>query len=242
MKLQKIVGFGDSWVWGDELLDPSLIDHPQAHPVLMENTPYREGHCFLGLLGKRYHVAVENFGWPGGSLQSTIWTYLWWIEHETVPLDQCLVVVGLTDGNRHSFYNPAHVSYANDPPWNRFQHSSWVHSGASSVDREWVDMVKRYMILTDCTELIKLNYLQAAYFFDGQAKRHAHLVQFNTMRPECDLDLSTLLWPSSGLQMDFRNMPDREMYLKEMGHPNECGHRVIADRLISEIDRVIMSE
>lgn len=242
MKFDKIVGFGDSWIWGDELLDPALEDHPQRHPVLMENTSYREGHCFLGRLGENYKVPTENFGWPGGSLQSTIWTYLWWIEHETVPLDRCLVMIGLTDGNRTSFYNPNHVSYGNDPPWNRFQHSAWVHSGASSVDDDWADMVKRYMVLTDCPQLIKLNYMQAAYFFDGQIKRHAGLVQFNTMRPECEIELDSLLWPRSGLQLDFRDMPDRGKFLKEMGHPNELGHKLIADRLIAEIDRVILTE
>jgi hypothetical protein len=149
MKPEKIVAFGDSFVWGDELLDPDLKDHPQAHPVLMENTVYRESRAFLGQLGQHYGVPTENFGWPGGSLQSTIWTYLWWIEHEPLPLDRVFVLIGLTDGNRTSFYNPRHVSYANDPPWNRFMHSSWIHSGASTVGADWADMGKRYMMLTN---------------------------------------------------------------------------------------------
>lgn len=241
MKFEKIVGFGDSWMWGDELLDPALLDHPQCHPVLMENTPYREGMCFLGRLGTHYSAPTENFGWPGGSLQSTIWTYLWWVEHETIPLDRCLVVIGLTDGNRTSFYNPNHVSYGNDPPWNRFQHSAWIHSGASSVEDEWVDMVKRYMVLTDCVQLIKLNYMQAAYFFDGQKSRHAGLLQFNTIRPECQLDLPTLLWPQGSLQFDFKSMENGKQFLKPMGHPNEQGHQLIAGRLIEEIDHAIIA-
>ena len=36
MKFKKIVGFGDSWIWGDELMDPALINHPQAHPVIQK--------------------------------------------------------------------------------------------------------------------------------------------------------------------------------------------------------------
>jgi len=32
MKYKKIVGFGDSWMYGDELLDPELIRRsPDAH-------------------------------------------------------------------------------------------------------------------------------------------------------------------------------------------------------------------
>lgn len=242
MKFDKIVAFGDSFVWGDELLDPALVNHPQAHPVLMENTVYRESHCFLGQLGTHYGVATENFGWPGGSLQSTIWTYLWWIEHETVPLDRVLVLIGLTDGNRTSFYNPRHVSYANDPPWNRFMHSSWIHSGASTVGQDWVDMGKRYMMLTDCDELIRLNYLQALLFFDGQGNRHAGLLQFKTICSDLHMPAPSLLWADSALQGFFDDQSNRQDFLCTMGHPNEQGHQKIAERLISEIDRVTISE
>ena len=53
-------------MWGDELFDPNLKDIENPHPVMMENTPYRESNCFLGLLGKHYGVPTENFGIPGG--------------------------------------------------------------------------------------------------------------------------------------------------------------------------------
>ena len=33
MKYKKIVGFGDSWMWGDELFDPSLHGIENPHPV-----------------------------------------------------------------------------------------------------------------------------------------------------------------------------------------------------------------
>jgi hypothetical protein len=129
MKFKKIVGFGDSWMYGDELLDPALAkSDPEAHTCWVQNVEYRESHCFLGLLGQHYGVPTENFGIPGGSLESTEWTWLWWIDHEPAPQD-CLVVIFLTESNRASFYNPNHVHYSNDPPWNKFVHSTWVHFG-----------------------------------------------------------------------------------------------------------------
>jgi hypothetical protein len=77
MKIRKIVGFGDSWMFGDELLDPKLAaQDPDAHCCWVQNTHYRESHCFLGLLGQHYDWPTENFGIPGGSLDSTQWTYL----------------------------------------------------------------------------------------------------------------------------------------------------------------------
>ena len=238
MKFKKIVGFGDSWVWGDELIDPKLLDHPDVHPVLVENTEYREKHCFLGLLGKHYDLPVENFGIAGGSLQSSIWTYLWWLEHEQLDPEECLVIVGLTEANRETFYNPNHVSYGNDPEWNRFIHSAWVHSGASNISSQWSNMVKTHMVLTSCSELQRLNYRQSVMFFEGQYNSLSHnVLQFNTIHPPLTAVAANLIWPAVGL----RSLVDDRALLAKHGHPNERGHEVIRDRLIPEIERVILA-
>lgn len=240
MKFDKIVGFGDSFMWGDELLDPDLKNHEHAHPVLAENTSYRESRCFLGRLGEHYRVPTENFGIAGGSLQSTIWTYLWWLDHEPLPKDRCLVLVALTDSNRHSFYNPRHTVYDNDPPWNYFEHSAWIHWGASSVAAEWADMVKRYMVLTDSEELCRLTYRQAVLFFQGQSSKHSALIQFNTIFPYVSMSESTLVWPDTSLQLWLQEMGEDARLTCPLGHPNEKGHELIAQRLTDEIDRAII--
>ena len=241
MKFDKVVAFGDSFVWGDELLDPALANHPHAHPVLMENTAYREANCFLGSVGRHYDRPVQNFGWPGASLQSTIWTYLWWIDHETLPLDRCLVLVGLTDSNRHSFYNPNHEVFANDPPWHRFMHTSWIHSGASQVDSQWRDFGKIYMLLTDCAELCQLHYQQAVLFFHGQCPKHAGLLQFNTIHAPRIMQETSLIWPDTSLQAWLAQQGANAGLTCTWGHPNEQGHHLIADRLIPEIDRATLT-
>lgn len=240
MKFDKIVGFGDSWMWGDELLDPALQDHVYAHPVLMENTGYREAHCFLGQLGKHYSVPTENFGIAGGSLRSTIWTFLWWLTHETMDKTRCLVLVGLTDANRQTFYNPAHVSYANDPPWHRFVHSSWIHSGNTANGNEWHDFIKAFTVLSDCAELHRLNYLEAVTFFHGQVSNTAGVLQFNSLDAPMVVDLDTVLWPHNSLKNRIVQRPNARSLLAKNGHPNELGHQWIKDQLIIEIDRAIM--
>jgi hypothetical protein len=238
MKFKKIVGFGDSWVWGDELIDPVLHDHPDVHPVLVENTNYRESRCFLGLLGKHYDLPVENFGIAGGSLQSTIWTYLWWLDHEQLDPAECLVLVGLTEAHRETFYNPNHVSYGNDPPWNRFVHSAWVHSGANNISSQWATMVKNHMVLTSCNELQSLNYRQSVTFFEGQHNSLSNnVLQFNTIHPPMSTSAASLIWPNIGL----RSLVDDKPLLAKHGHPNEAGHAVIRDHLITEIERVILA-
>jgi hypothetical protein len=244
MKIKKIVGFGDSWMYGDELLDPELaLSDPEAHCCWVQNTEYREKHCFLGLLGKHYGLTTENFGIPGGSLESTEWTYLWWLDHEPEP-ESCLVLIFLTESNRASFYNPRHVHYSNDPPWNKYVHSTWVHFGSSVIGPEFTDMIKRYLVLTECPELWDLRYRRAVMFFDGQrARSNIPTLMFNTMPSQRSLqDVPGLIWPDFAWTIYFRDHPgnqNRELVMPG-GHPNESGHELIRDRLIPELDRVIL--
>ena len=245
MKFKKIVGFGDSWVYGDELLDPSLAEnYPDAHCCWTQNNDYRESRCFLGLLKDHYKLPVENLGHPGGSLQSTIWSYLWWFQQEKNP-DECLVIVFLTEPDRESFYNPNHVHYGNDPQWNKFVHLTWVQSGASVVTKEWVDLVKRYTVLTHCDQLSQLRYIQAMMFFDGQASRYnIPLLQYHGAPPLTDFNVTTLMKPEFDWITYFRDHPGNQKreLIKPNGHPNENGHEIIRDMLITEIDSVIMSK
>lgn len=230
-------------MYGDELLDPELLSKfPDAHSCWVQNDAYRLEHSFLGQLGKHYDVPIENFGIPGGSLQSSIWTYLWWIEHEP-NLKDCLVLVGHTDSDRLSFYNPKHVHFDNDPPWNKFVHSTWVKYGSSVVPNAFVDLTKKHMVLTSCAELNKLNYLQTAMFFDGQAARHSvPLMQFHIMPAEKELNLPSMIWPNFATTLWFRDHPEnrRKELIKPGGHPNERGHKMLADKLIETIDSATM--
>jgi hypothetical protein len=238
MKFKKIVGFGDSWIWGDELIDPQLRHRDDAHPVLIENVEYREDNCFLGLLGQHYGVPVENFGIPGGSQQSAMWTYLWWLEHEILDPKECLILIGHTESNRVTFYNPRHISYSNDPPWNKFVHSAWIHCGNSDTDQDWVNMVKLHMVLTDSIASRELTYRQSVTFFEGQYyKFGGNVLQFNIMEPELLITATGLIWNNSGLRNLVRNQP---ALLAPQEHPNEQGHLVIRDHLINQIDRVIL--
>ena len=244
MKFKKIVGFGDSWMYGDELLDPELKKtYSDAHTCWEQNDHYRTAHNFLGLLGKHYNAPVENFGIPGGSMQSSIWTFQWWLDHEPNP-EECLVLVGHTDSDRLSFYNPKHKGVTNDPVWNKFIHSTWVEFGSSTVPEDFRTMIKQQLVLTNCKSLTRLNYQQTVMFFDGVAARqNIPMMQFHIMPGECTIPhVPTLYWPEFSTTMWFRDHPGnqkRELIMPN-GHPNEIGHKMIAEKLISTIDSAIM--
>jgi hypothetical protein len=245
MKFKKIVGFGDSWMYGDELLDPTLVaQHPDAHSCWTQNSHYRQQHCFLGQLGEHYGVPTENFGIPGGSITSAQWTFQWWLDHETLPLSECLVLVGLPIADRLTFYNPNHVHYGEDPKWNMFLHSSYVEFGANNISREWRDMVKQCLVLSSCESFNQLNYQNGVLFFDGVACRNnVPMLQFNILpAPRTVVNVPTLPWPDHNWVHWFRDHPQNQkrQLLKPMRHPNEIGHTYIRDRLISYIDSCII--
>lgn len=241
MQFKKIVGFGDSWMYGDELVDPEYLSaNPTGHYSDEQNFPYRLKNCFLGQLGQHYNVPIENFGIPGGSLGSTMWTFQWWLDHETLPLEDCLVLVALTNADRITHYNPNHVHYSDDPPWNKFVHSTWVNFGSSVVPDSYAQMIKSQIVLTDCRELSQINYQQAVLFFDGvSARNNLSTVQFNIMPAErLVMNTPTLPEPDFCWTLWFRDHPQnqqRELICKD-GHPNEIGHSLIRDHLISLIE------
>lgn len=206
-----------------------------------DNVHYREQNCFAGLLGQHYGIPVTNFGIPGGSLQSTIWTFMWWLDREPEP-ENCLVLIGLTDSDRFTYYDPNFVSFPGNPPWNRFVHSSWIESGSPDIPPGFRDLYKRHITLVDCPELRRLNYQQSVMTFDGvAARRNIPLLQFNIMTPEMPLDMPTLLWPDRNYCHWIVHHPEKDRVTAPGGHPNEIGHQMIRDHLIPEIDRVILS-
>jgi hypothetical protein len=240
MKFKKIVAFGDSWVWGDELLDPALVCDPNVNTALFSNNQYRERNCFLGLLGEHYQVPTENFGIAGGSLQTTIWNYIWWRAHETVPLSDCLILIGLTGAHRLSWYNPKHEVCNNDPEWNRYVHSTWIHTNCYS--NEWQGLIKQTTVLADCQQSHQLNYIQTMDYFAGQQGLEitAGIIQFNTLDAPCQYTTTNLIWPDSCLRNLLNTQPNKLELLASQGHPSEQGHQLIAQHLIFHIDSCII--
>lgn len=239
MKFDKIVGFGDSWVWGDELRDPALA-HIDTYVGDPRNQAYRESHCFLGRLGQHYGVPVRNFGWPGGSLQSTIWTYLWWIENCAQDVGNSLVLVGLTNAYRRSYYNPLHRSHDDlDPPWNRFVHDQWLKGSPELFSDEWQQLVKLDIGLTQCAAANRLEYQQALWFFHGQHLMAKNItLQFHVVDPPCWIDVSSVIMPHDSLSSYLLEFSD---VTAPGHHPNLSGHDLISKKLTDEIDRAIIA-
>ena len=113
------------------------------------------------------------------------------------------------------------------------------------IGPEFTDLIKRYLVLTECKDLWDLRYRRTVLFFDGQrARSHIPILMFNTLLPVKQVhDAPSLIWPDQAWTLYFRDHPDNanRALVKAGGHPNEMGHTIIRDLLIPEIDRVTMS-
>ena len=98
-------------------------------------------------------------------------------------------------------------------------------------------------MLTNCRRLARLNYQQTVLFFDGvAARKNIPMMQFHVMPADMPIDLPTMIWPNFSTTMWFRDHPgnqQRELIFSG-GHPNEIGHKMIAEKLISTIDSATM--
>jgi hypothetical protein len=114
------------------------------------------------------------------------------------------------------------------------------------VPEEFCDLIKRQIVLTTCPELEKLNYQQAVLFFDGvSARNRIPTIQFNIMPGERPVaNAPTLIEPDFSWTMWFRDHPGNQQreLIKPQGHPNEIGHGLMKQRLISLIDSCTMYE
>ena len=238
MNIKKLAVFGDSWVYGDELIDPTLENQECCSHL---NNDYRLSHSFSGLLAKELGVPYENYGHPGGSLQSTIWTFLWFLENTDWSDTVC--VVGLTGPDRQTWFNPEHEHMGDDPEWNKFIHSTWVNFGSSVIPKVWQDFGKQYLTLSHDDQLSLYNYQQAVYFFDGIAKtKNIPLVQFNLYDPGTVISgCDTLLWPEQNMQKRLLDRPDVKQIHAPGKHPNEIGHQIISKDLLPEVNHVILT-
>lgn len=210
--IDKIFGFGCSWIAGDE------IEHP--NPVTdKEHRVYREQNCTLGQLAKMLGVQkVFNHGISGGSLQSTMWEFARYQDHFD---SNTLVVIGLTESSRQSWYNCDDRS--------PYMHSHWTHE-----THTWNDFIKFYRLHSDCEQLWRMNYIIATEYFKNYClANNIPLLQFNVFPAPCEVP-GIPQWNARGFVQDMHNK--HKDCLAPGKHPNEKGSGFLAEKLFSIIN------
>jgi len=244
--INKLVSFGCSWTFGDELMNPNIGDVHCTDPL---NDTYRRNHSFSGLIAKHFGWDYRCLAFPGGSLQAMIWNLNWWLDiTPEKERAETFVFVGLTDESRNSWYNPYYQNRLDDWGVHRYMHSIWLQGTDNIKDEpymnEWRQLNKLYYTLSDCDKAREIRYAETVRFFDGVSARYnIPMLQVKMLTQQTKPNVPTLLESDTVLNMLMSQCEPRTNSLFCAGlHPNEQGHQIISEYLIPEVKSVIMSE
>jgi len=215
--IDTLIAFGCSFTYGDELLDPN-IGHGQPCNS-KQNETYRNSHCYAGLIAKHYNFKFINTAFPGGSLESMRYALYW--TSNNYNLKNVLCVAGLTQAHRNSYFD----ENLNDPPWNRFRHSTWLKNDTTTA---WGKLNQSWLTLSKCNEWQQFNLYQTVKMFESFSP---NIVLLPVFRDESSFTSDA---KTKFILEDVLSCEDFARY----GHPNESGHQKVANRLIEHIDSV----
>lgn len=230
--MKKLVAFGCSWTFGDELEDSSLQigESVSGHKRDELLNQYRLDHCFAGFFAKHYGLELVNLGFPGASEESIRYTLNWYIDNHNT--DNTIFLVAHTDATRKSWFNTQHVATDSDPEWNRFMHSPWLKTKNKDIDSAWYDMQKLWTAMSYHYEWTKNNLQETVQQFDWvHCRLGVPVLQVNALNNPPVRPVQSYNSDVSLLQM-LRNHSEKDLF-KPLGHPNEKGHSIIANHLIN---------
>jgi len=237
--IKKIVCFGCSWTFGSELISPDLTvtDLNQAE-YATENQEYRRKHAYPGLVADAFNLDLVDLSFPGSSLESMRWNFLWWCKQNACLADS-LLLFGLTDAIRQSWYNPTHRKFIGDPLWNNHVHSAWLTQKNNNIEQYWYDLQKLWLSASCDRKWAEHNFTQAITLFDYARVQHKlPVIQVNMLPNSYASSVPSLLYPN----LSFKEILTQQQKTLDQtlfapgGHPNENGHKLIANILIEHIN------
>jgi len=242
MAIKRIIAFGDSWTYGDELVDPQFrnidIHAKEFADHYDSNKPYRLANGYAGLVASHYGLELENLAFPGSSLESMRWTLQWLVNTYKHTLDDTLWLVGLTDSDRQSWFNPLHRTSMTDPPWNRHIHGTWLQQPNPDIDDNWFKLQKLWLGMSYHKDWSAFNFRQTIDAFEyAQHTTGATVLQFSVLDNSFSYSTPSLLYPGMNWRDILRGkIKDHGNVFAKGGHPNEKGHEIISKHLIEHIN------
>jgi hypothetical protein len=229
--IQRLVAFGDSWTYGDELIQPNRPDIQLASDP--KNNDYRLRHCFAGQVARHYGWQLENLGTCGQSLQSMIWCFESWLDQNANGYNDALIVVGLTHSSRISWWDA-------DPSPRTGLHRHSTVLEATPATSIWHNIQRNWRTYSACDDLYRKQYQTAVYLFSGHCARlNIPCVMLNVFGDVPDIPHNPVDNPGQdlmGMVVDPGKGPPKSNETWAQNHPNSNGHSIIAQWIIQHID------
>ena len=239
MTIRKVVCFGCSWTYGDELIAPEFrhLSDSDFRDHYDNNRSYRLANCYTGLVARHYGLEQDNMAFPGSSLESMRWNLMWYLRNNQ-SRDDVLFLVGLTDATRQSWFNPLHEISMKDPQWNRHMHGTWLLEPNPDIDHNWFRLQQSWLGMSYHRDWAEFNFQQTINLFDQANTGYGiPVIQFSVLENRWGVNVPSLVYSGTNFR-DILVHKTKELAMQPFakgGHPNEQGHRIIADHLIEHI-------
>jgi phospholipase/lecithinase/hemolysin len=236
-KFKRVVVFGCSCSYGFDLDDPDSSFNEVADPGIryLKNKQYRLNHVYGKLVADYFGAELDMFACPAASIGHMRWQAQNWLE-QTADVSDSLILAGFTEASRESwFFSDYATSFMkHDANFNKHVHNNSIsHNYVDErLDPQWVDLYKKWLLLSHCEEWERYNFQQTVLFLDGLAKLHDIEAFHFYMLPNQYKSNSKNFW----------NDEDMITKLKKVGrnitngqHPNTTDHKMISDWIIAEL-------
>ena len=206
----KLVGFGCSFTYGTELVNPDidLNDH-------WANVRYRESNVWLGQLAELLDATWDNRAEPANSNYAIQYQFADWFNNNRDPDETVAVCIGWSEPQRFSWLDDSWVHNSTVRNDEKFLHSrkDWI---ISNVDHSyWTDAAKLFV-----NSVCKLHNIPMLQF-------NALGVHKSTQYDNYFLDGLTM----ESVLKDAQRGDSRLDLFASGGHPNEAGHEYFTIRL-----------
>ena len=213
----KLVGFGCSFTYGSELIDPDIDEWDRHH----SNTAYRERHCWLGELADRLDIDYINLAEPGASNYSIQEKFASYIQN---PDRNLIICVGWTNHLRNSWWSD--------------RKQRWIHDGFIRNENETLFGASFKEWLLHSHKRCEQVTLNAKLFVNSVCEaKSIKIIQFDALA-----NVPSPSYPNyfaKGRSMREILVQEGEQLTREFlasgGHPNESGHRHYVDLMMEWI-------
>jgi len=147
--INTIVAFGDSWVYGDELVERMDGQSREQNSIMGFTSSWkiRNQINLTGKIKKHYNIHTINYGVNGGSNEEILFQLLSYIKSKNYDPDN-LVLIGLTSPIRNFHWNNTTKSGWKTPSWSLESFLGWGPKELTS-DRDyrtWWELNVKYNI------------------------------------------------------------------------------------------------
>ena len=206
----KLVGFGCSFTYGSELVDPEV--GTEFHHA---NNRYRESNVWLGRLAKLLRATWNNCAEPANSNYAIQYQFADWFNNTRNPNERVVVCIAWSEPQRFSWLD-----------------DKWVHNSVVRDDRKFLHSRKDWI-----TSNVDHDYWTdaAKLFVNSICKLHSiPILQFNALGDHKSTSYDNYF--IDGLTMesvlkDAQQNDDRLNLFARGGHPNAAGHEYFTIRL-----------